>query len=52
MEMQKPYIEMLEHEFGDRVTLVKLPLLPFEVKGAGLLKAVEELLFRKIVQTT
>jgi arsenite-transporting ATPase len=46
MEMQRPYIEMLEREFGDRVALVKLPLLPFEVKGAGRLKAVEELLFR------
>ncbi len=45
MEMQRPYIEMLEREFGDHMVLVKLPLLPFEVKGIERLKAVEELLF-------
>jgi len=45
MEMQRPYIEMLEREFGDQMVLVKLPLLPFEVKGIERLKAVEELLF-------
>jgi anion-transporting ArsA/GET3 family ATPase len=45
MEMQKPHIETLEREFGERMTLVKLPLLPFEVKGVERLQAVEAMLF-------
>ncbi len=49
LEMQQPYIEMLEEEYGGsshyKMTLVQLPLLPYEVKGIERLKEVEELLF-------
>jgi arsenite-transporting ATPase len=45
MEMQRPYIKMLEDEYGERMTLVKLPLLPCEVKGVERLREVEGLLF-------
>ena len=45
MEMQRPYIEMLNQEYADSMTLVKLPLLPDEVKGVERLMEVEEFLF-------
>jgi arsenite-transporting ATPase len=44
-ETQRPYIEMLGHEYGDDMTLIKLPLLPYEVKGIERLKEVEGFLF-------
>ena len=44
-EMQRPYIEMLDHEYGDRMTLIKLPLMPYEVKGVERLREVEGFLF-------
>ena len=44
-EMQRPYIKMLDDEYSDRMTLVKLPLLPYEVKGVERLKEVEKFLF-------
>jgi len=46
MEMQRPYIEMLERDCDGRTTLVKLPLLPHEVRGVERLQEVAELLFR------
>nr|HID14266.1 ATPase [Anaerolineae bacterium] len=45
MEMQRPYIKMLDDEYGERMTLVKLPRLPYEVKGVERLKEVEKFLF-------
>lgn len=45
MEMQRPYIRMLSEEYDGRMTLIKLPLLPYEVKGVERLREVEELLF-------
>jgi anion-transporting ArsA/GET3 family ATPase len=45
MEMQRPYIQMLDDEYGDRMTLIRLPLLPYEVKGVERLKEVEGILF-------
>ena len=45
-EMQQPYIQMLEDEYGDTVDLVKVPLLPYEVKGIDRLREVEEQLFQ------
>jgi len=45
MEMQQPYLRMLEEEFGGRMTLVRLPLLPYEVKGIARLTEVERILF-------
>jgi len=44
-EMQRPYIEMLNDEYGDGLTLVELPLLPYEVKGIKRLKEVAAFLF-------
>ena len=44
--MQQPYVEMLEKEYGDTVDLVKVPLMPYEVKGVDRLKEVEKQLFR------
>ena len=45
MEMQIPYIEMLHDEYADRMDLVRLPLLPYEVKGVERLREVESFLF-------
>jgi len=45
-EMQQPYIEMLEDQYGDTVDIVKVPLMPYEVKGVDRLREVEEQLFR------
>lgn len=44
-DMQQPYIEMLRNDYGDTVDLVKVPLMPFEVKGVERLKEVEARLF-------
>ena len=44
-EMQQPYIEMLEEEYGDEVAMVKVPLMPYEVKGIERLREVESRLF-------
>jgi len=45
MEMQRPYIQMLDDEYGERMTLVRVPLLPREVKGIEGLREVEAFLF-------
>jgi anion-transporting ArsA/GET3 family ATPase len=47
MEMQRPYIEMLGDEYNGRMTLIELPLLPYEVKGVERLEEVERILFGK-----
>jgi arsenite-transporting ATPase len=44
-DMQQPYIEMLEDEYGDDVDLVQVPLMPYEVKGIARLREVESRLF-------
>ena len=44
-EMQRPYIKMLEEECSQGMTLIKLPLLPYEVKGVERLAEVEGFLF-------
>ena len=44
-DMQQPYIEMLEHEYGETADLVEIPLMPYEVKGVQRLREVEERLF-------
>ncbi len=46
--MQQPYIETLRREYGSRITLVELPLLPDEVKGIARLREVERLLFADV----
>jgi arsenite-transporting ATPase len=49
MAMQRPYIEMLRAEYGARMTLVELPLLPYEVKGVARLGEVERILFGDVL---
>lgn len=44
-EMQRPYIEMLNDEYANGMTLLELPLLSHEVKGIGRLREVEGILF-------
>jgi arsenite-transporting ATPase len=46
-EMQQPYIEMLEDEYGHELELTKVPLLPREVKGIERLKEIEGHLFKR-----
>ncbi len=45
LEMQRPYIEMLNDEYGDSMTLLELPLLSHEVKGIERLGEIEGILF-------
>jgi len=45
--MQRPCLEILNDEYGGRMTLTQLPLLPYEVKGIQHLKEIEEILFGK-----
>ncbi|MCS7178102.1 MAG: ArsA family ATPase [Anaerolineae bacterium] len=44
-EMQQRYLRQLREELDDRLTLVELPLLPYEVKGVERLAEVERYLF-------
>jgi arsenite-transporting ATPase len=44
-EMQQPYIQTLQDEYGDTLELTKMPLLPYEIKGIDRLKEVESELF-------
>jgi anion-transporting ArsA/GET3 family ATPase len=46
MEMQSPYLRMLEEEYGGK-NLVRVPLLPYEVKGLERLKEIERVLFAR-----
>ncbi len=50
-DMQRPYIEMLEAQYGDTIGLTTLPLLPYEIKGIDRLKEVERRLFRDAGRT-
>jgi hypothetical protein len=43
--MQQRYIDMLEEEYGENLHLVKVPLMPYEVKGVDRLREVEKRLF-------
>jgi anion-transporting ArsA/GET3 family ATPase len=45
MEMQRPYLSLLERECEDGLALIRLPLLPYEVKGIERLREVERILF-------
>ncbi len=44
-EMQQRYLRQLREELDDSLTLVELPLLPYEVKGVERLAEVERYLF-------
>lgn len=43
--MQQPYLALLDEEYGQRMTITRLPLLAEEVKGVGRLQTLEQLLF-------
>lgn len=44
-DMQRPYLALLEDDYGDEMTITRLPLLADEVKGVERLRRLEELLF-------
>ncbi|HSJ56218.1 MAG TPA: ArsA family ATPase [Anaerolineae bacterium] len=44
-EMQRPYLALLEDEYGSEMTITHLPLLADEVKGVERLRRLEGLLF-------
>jgi anion-transporting ArsA/GET3 family ATPase len=44
-EMQTPYIQQLQAEYGQRVTIVQVPEFPHEIKGVDKLQIVEKALF-------
>jgi arsenite-transporting ATPase len=44
-EMQRPYLTLLEDEYGDEMAITHLPLLADEVKGVERLRRLEALLF-------
>lgn len=50
-EMQQPYIQTLQDEYGDTLELTKMPLLPYEIKGIDRLKEVESQLFSNGIGT-
>ena len=43
--MQRPYIGLLEAEYGSTMTLTRLPLFADEIKGVDRLRRMEEMLF-------
>jgi arsenite-transporting ATPase len=43
--MQRPYLELLQREYGQRMTITQLPLFADEMKGAARLRELEKLLF-------
>jgi arsenite-transporting ATPase len=50
-EMQQPYIQMLQDEYGDMLELTKTPLLPYEIKGIDRLREIESQLFSNGIET-
>ena len=43
--MQRPYLDLLTEEYGQRMTITQLPLFADEMKGAVRLRRLEDLLF-------
>ena len=43
--MQRPYLDLLAHEYGQQMTITHLPLFPNEMKGPDRLRELEALLF-------
>ena len=43
--MQRPYLDLLAQEYGQRMTITRLPLFADEMKGTQRLGKLEELLF-------
>ena len=45
MTMQRPYLELLEKEYGEQMQITQLPLFAGEMKGVDQLRELEKLLF-------
>jgi arsenite-transporting ATPase len=43
--MQRPYLDLLAHEYGEQMTITHLPLFAREIKGVARLRMMERLLF-------
>jgi arsenite-transporting ATPase len=46
-EMQQNYIQILEKQYSSRIELIKLPLMPQEVKGVERINRISEILFKE-----
>jgi arsenite-transporting ATPase len=44
-DMQRPYLDLLTREYGQRMTITRLPLFATEMKGTDRLQELEKLLF-------
>ncbi len=47
-EMQQNYIQVLEQQYSHRIGLIKLPLMPQEVKGVERIRKISEILFKEV----
>jgi len=47
MEMQQNYIQMLEKQYSPRIEIIKLPLMPQEIKGVERIHKISEVLFKE-----
>ena len=45
MEMQTPYVNMLDNEYGQSMEIIKLPLFAHEIKGVDRLREMRKMLF-------
>ena len=45
LSMQRKYVNLLRETYGQRMSLVEIPLLPFEVRGVKRITQVSEILF-------
>jgi hypothetical protein len=43
--MQRKYVNLLRETYGQRMSLVEVPLLPYEVRGVKRISQVSNLLF-------
>jgi len=46
-EMQQNYIQILEKQYSPRIGLIKLPLMPQEIKGVERIHRISEILFKE-----
>jgi arsenite-transporting ATPase len=45
-EMQQSYIKILKDLYSDRIRLIELPLMPYEIKGVERINKISEILFK------
>jgi anion-transporting ArsA/GET3 family ATPase len=45
--MQMEYIKILENRYGERITLIQVPLAPHEIKGVERIEQIAGILFSK-----